>query len=340
MKPYLYLPDDLNGDNDNAHVGQNERLIISVPGMAPPNRPVDEPPAQASSERSKSQSAHRINKLPRLPEGSKIQKRALPRRQQAASSKSHLVYVSTSTPFMAIVSRVRKRLDKSLQGRAPSTRGMNLAQRVEMLQRDGGTRNADGPGKCEVIVLGTGRAIEKTLQVASWFMGQGDCLVRVHTKTVGTVDDVVVEGDEFGGDSRVRKLNCLEVVVSLKRLGLGVPFEYLSGGVSTSRPVDSSLTGSIPWVHCFNVSAFGLPDDATLGFHCPDDRCSPVIGLPRSMVDKVVLSRGLLGSQNHPGRAKQRIQPASSHFSPAFKVWISVTQPADSSQTYSLCMGL
>lgn len=115
---------------------------------------------------------------------------------------------------MAIVRRVRKRLDKSLEGRAPSTRGMNLEQRVEMLQRDGG---ADGPGKCEVIVLGTGKAIEKTLQVAGWFMGQGDCLVQVRTKTVGTVDDVVVEGDEFGGDfSRVRKVSCLEAVVSLK----------------------------------------------------------------------------------------------------------------------------
>ncbi|ROT41028.1 hypothetical protein SODALDRAFT_322248 [Sodiomyces alkalinus F11] len=187
--------------------------------MAPTNRPVEQSPAQASLGSSKNQSAPQINKLPKLPEGFKIQKRALPRRQQPASSKSHLVYVSTSTPFMAIVNRVRKRLDKSLQGRAPSTRGMNLAQRVEMLHRDGGTRggNADGSAKCEVIVLGTGKAVEKTLQVASWFMAQGDCLVQVRTKTVGTVDDVVVEGDEFGGDdARVRKMSCLEVVVTLK----------------------------------------------------------------------------------------------------------------------------
>jgi ribonuclease P/MRP protein subunit POP7 len=66
-----------------------------------------------------------------------------------------------------------------------------------------------------VTVLGTGKAVEKTLSLASWFAQEGDCDVRLTTKTVATVDDVIVEQ---GGDdeSRVRKLSCLEVCISLK----------------------------------------------------------------------------------------------------------------------------
>ncbi|KAM0323667.1 hypothetical protein ACHAQA_008602 [Verticillium albo-atrum] len=157
---------------------------------------------------------YRHDKLPRLPEGSKIQKRAIPRRQQPASSNERLIYVSASTPFMAVVKRVRNQLDSSLKDRAPSTKKLSLAQRVSLLNRDNGT---SGESNCEVLVLGTGRAIEKTLSVASWFEQQPDCQVEVRTRTVSTVDDVVVEGDEFGGDeSRVRRVSCLEAAIRLK----------------------------------------------------------------------------------------------------------------------------
>ncbi|WYZ39555.1 hypothetical protein EsH8_III_001469 [Colletotrichum jinshuiense] len=155
-----------------------------------------------------------MNKLPQLPKGSKIQKRALPRRQQPVSSKSQLIYVSSSTPFMSAVSRVRKQLDKSLKGNVPSTRGMSLNQRVDLLHRDEGTKGGNG----EAVVLGTGKAIEKVLSVAAWFTEQSDCEVEVRTRTIGTVDDVVLEGDDdgFGDESRVRKVSCLEVTVRLR----------------------------------------------------------------------------------------------------------------------------
>ncbi|RNJ59968.1 hypothetical protein D7B24_000685 [Verticillium nonalfalfae] len=147
---------------------------------------------------------YRHEKLPRLAEGSKIQKRAIPRRQQPASSNERLIYVSSSTPFMSVVKRVRKQLDRSLQDRAPSTKKLSLAQRVNLLNRDTSTV---GESNCEVLVLGTGKAIEKTLSVASWFEQQPDCQVQVRTRTVATVDDVVMEGDEFGGDeSRKRRM--------------------------------------------------------------------------------------------------------------------------------------
>ncbi|KAK2771926.1 hypothetical protein CKAH01_14137 [Colletotrichum kahawae] len=195
-------------------------------------------PTHPTSQPGKSDSSSKkhvsIDKLPRLPQGtcnippftlschppisanttpgSKIQKRALPRSQQPVSSKSRLIYVSSSTPLMAVVSRVRKQLDRALKGNVPSTKGMSLPQRVDLLHRDGGTK-AEG----EAVVLGTGKAVEKVLSVAAWFEEQGDCVVEIRTRTVGTVDDVVVEDDDgFGGEGRVRRVSCLEVTVKLR----------------------------------------------------------------------------------------------------------------------------
>lgn len=138
------------------------------------------------------------------------------RRQQSASSRTRPIHVSTSTPFMAVISRVRKELDKCLQSQAsgPSTRGLGLAQRVELLHRSDAARGSN----CEVLVRGTGRAIEKTLQAAGWFMAHGDYEIDIRTRTVDTVD--VVESSEgpspLDDERRVRRMNCFEVAVRLK----------------------------------------------------------------------------------------------------------------------------
>jgi ribonuclease P/MRP protein subunit POP7 len=61
--------------------------------------------------------------------------------------------------------------------------------------------------------------VEKTLSVASWFEQQDDCEVALRTKTVGTVDDVVLGENEDGDvedESRVRRMSCLEVSLKLK----------------------------------------------------------------------------------------------------------------------------
>ncbi len=92
---------------------------------------------------------------------------------------------------------------------------MSLARRVETLQRDDND-GSDGSG-VEAVVLGTGKAIEKCVAVASWFSNQRDCLVGVRTRTVGTVDDVVVEDDEGPADeSRVRRVSAMEVSIRLR----------------------------------------------------------------------------------------------------------------------------
>ncbi|KAI5467837.1 Rpp20 subunit of nuclear RNase MRP and P-domain-containing protein [Mariannaea sp. PMI_226] len=154
-----------------------------------------------------------MEKLAPIPSGARIEKRPLTRRQPPASSKSRIIYVSSRTPFMAVVKRVRKQLDASLQRVGAAPKNASVHSRVEALKRAGGETRGEGS---VVAVMGTGKAIEKTLAVASWFEQQGDCLVEVRTGTAATIDDVVVEDADVEDESRLRKLSYLEVSIKLK----------------------------------------------------------------------------------------------------------------------------
>ncbi|KAF7549768.1 hypothetical protein G7Z17_g6155 [Cylindrodendrum hubeiense] len=145
--------------------------------------------------------------------GGRVEKRPLTRRQPPASSKSRIIYVSSSTPFMAVVKRVRKQLDTSLQTVGAAPKNASVHSRIQALERTAGEIQEDGG---VVVVMGTGRAVERTLSVASWFEQQGDCLVEVRTRTVGTIDDVIVEDEDVENESRLRKMSCLEVSIKLK----------------------------------------------------------------------------------------------------------------------------
>ncbi|KAG8667410.1 hypothetical protein FPOAC2_12577 [Fusarium poae] len=151
-----------------------------------------------------------LTKLPVISEGARIEKRPLTRRQAPASPKSRIIYVSSKAPFMAVVKRARKQLDASLKKTDAAPKYATLHARVESLKRTSGSVDSG-----IVTVLGAGKAIEKTLSLASWFEQEGDCEVEIKTGTIGTIDDVVVEGDEED-ESRLRKLNCLEVRIKLK----------------------------------------------------------------------------------------------------------------------------
>ncbi|KAM5348829.1 hypothetical protein ACJ41O_008652 [Fusarium nematophilum] len=152
-----------------------------------------------------------------LPTGARIEKRPLTRRQPPASSKSRIIYVSSKTPFMAVVKRVRKQLDASLRTTDAAPKNASVHERVRALERTAAAGGGAGGDGAIVTVMGTGRAIEKTLAVAGWFEQEGDCEVEVRTSTVATVDDVVVDGDgDVEDESRLRKLNCLEVSIKFK----------------------------------------------------------------------------------------------------------------------------
>ncbi|KOS20968.1 hypothetical protein ESCO_004086 [Escovopsis weberi] len=154
--------------------------------------------------------------------GAKLRKRPLIRRQIPASSKSSTIYVSSRSPFMSIVKRAQKLLDKSLRNTAAAPRNATLHSRVAALERGAGS--GSGPGTTQggtvVRVLATGKAIERAVHAASWFEQRGDCAVEMRTRTTATVDDVTVAGDDdcFGAEdeSRLRKLSVLEICISLK----------------------------------------------------------------------------------------------------------------------------
>lgn len=101
--------------------------------------------------------------------------------------------------------------------------------------REGGGSGVGGDGPREgqevVWVKGTGRCVQRALQVASFFQGKGDVGVWLRTGSVWAVDDVVVDEDEDdrgdgGGDvsedeeeipeTRTRQVSVLEVGLWLK----------------------------------------------------------------------------------------------------------------------------
>lgn len=133
---------------------------------------------------------------------------------------------------MSAVRRVEKLLDRSLRNAtAAAPRNASLHARVKALRRHADCSDStaaatadddddaqDAVGATRVAVLGTGRAVEKTLGLAAWFEQRGDCVVGIKTGSVGAIDDIIVDDGEGGVDeeSRVRMTSCLEVVVSLR----------------------------------------------------------------------------------------------------------------------------
>lgn len=137
---------------------------------------------------------------------------------------------------MAVVKRVLKAVENGPQ----KTKGLPLSARIAALGvgggatdrsggRDAGKEGAERDGDDEVLVVGTGRAIEKTLNVAAWLDRRKELKVSLRTRSVGAVDDVVPvvgeEGDAQGGDgedlvaedmTRVRWVSCLEVGVRMR----------------------------------------------------------------------------------------------------------------------------
>ncbi|RYO85562.1 hypothetical protein DL766_007543 [Monosporascus sp. MC13-8B] len=174
-----------------------------------------------------------VNKLPPIPRGSKVVKRRISERAPSTHS-AHRIYINTKSPFWSVTARVRKQLDKNLRqasyankaftNKLAGRKNASLDERVRAIRRyqQGGSASASGIGledAGEVLVLATGRAIEKAVNVASFFRKQGDCVVQLRTTSVGAVDDIIAEGDEefpAGDETRKRMVSCLEVSIKLR----------------------------------------------------------------------------------------------------------------------------
>lgn len=170
-----------------------------------------------------------VTKLPPLPKGASVHS-SLVSARAPSTHRAHRFYVNPKSPFRSITTRVRKQLDKilrtasSLDPQAPTTKlakrsTMSVAARTHNLQRDPGNSGIGLETAREVVVLGTGRAIEKVVHVAAFFRGQPDCDVTLRTASVRAVDEITVEGDEHEGSPeqrRARMVSCLEAHIRLK----------------------------------------------------------------------------------------------------------------------------
>lgn len=188
--------------------------IRSQPPSATKPQPFSEKPDKNVAKRARSNTGRipstlladitfeRKNKpQPRLPPNHKIQKRPIIHPPIAAPyagpDVQKVVYVSRNTPIMAAVKRVRKLLDQ--------VEKRNL-QREGVLGNNKRTGNT-GPGAQktkriineEILVKGSGRAIEQAVKVGEWFKrhaedGDGGWVVNVRPSSVKVVDDIVEDG--------------------------------------------------------------------------------------------------------------------------------------------------
>ncbi|KAK4186333.1 Rpp20 subunit of nuclear RNase MRP and P-domain-containing protein [Podospora australis] len=183
------------------------------------------------------------NKLAAIPKGSRIHKRPLPipppRRtlntrvvstsssSQAADTDGYIppprapytviIKVASSASFMSLVKRVRKALESNAS-RRQKTKGLPLTAQIAALnvQHKNGGRTLAGPiedALDDVVLIATGRAIQKAVDVGAYFTREQDLTVLARTRTVQAIDDIeMVDEDAEEEDSvRVRQVSCLEV---------------------------------------------------------------------------------------------------------------------------------
>ncbi|KAI2611876.1 Rpp20 subunit of nuclear RNase MRP and P-domain-containing protein [Hypoxylon sp. NC1633] len=172
-------------------------------------------------------------KLPPVPKGATLHRRPTPTRIPSTHT-ARRIYITAKTPFRSVTARVRKQLDKNLReasaantaftNRLASNKTASLDDRIRAIARQTSASQSSGTGiglenAGEVVVLGTGRAIPKVVEVALFFQKQRDCVVQMRTGSVSAVDDVVLEGEEEGGGQggeRARMMSSLEASIRLK----------------------------------------------------------------------------------------------------------------------------
>ncbi|KIH93783.1 hypothetical protein SPBR_09176 [Sporothrix brasiliensis 5110] len=146
-------------------------------------------------------------------------KRAILGRGQPASAAVKplgVLFVGTKAPFMSVVKRAIKTLDKGPGGaRWSSTKVKTLPERIALAQEapiHAATTAATGTGtgsiykaarQREVVILGTSHAISKLALVAAWFQRQQNYVVTVRTRSAVSIDDVYtfVGGEAEDGDN-------------------------------------------------------------------------------------------------------------------------------------------
>lgn len=138
----------------------------------------------------------------------------------AGPSQQKVVYISTNTPFMSAVTRVRKTL-AIMDKRSIS----NEKSRAAALARVGDPSSRQ-PHKEPIVLKATNRAIEKTLGLALFFQQQAGFAVRIRTGTISVVDDVVLregrnaepaveEAAVVVPETQIRRMSTVEVEIRM-----------------------------------------------------------------------------------------------------------------------------
>lgn len=107
-----------------------------------------------------------------------------------------VVYISSKTPFMSAMKRVKqllKYVDKRSMQSVLSSRGKNSSTPAT---------TSDEKAE-EVLIKATGKAIDKALNLALYFQGQQDCAVRINTGSVNAIDDLIQTAELSGVDQEV-----------------------------------------------------------------------------------------------------------------------------------------
>ncbi|MCJ1308286.1 hypothetical protein MMC25_001939 [Agyrium rufum] len=152
--------------------------------------------ASPTKTKSPPKTEYKPTKLQRLPSNARIEKRpilhpAIPS-PYTNSQNPKVVYISTKTPFVSAVKRVRKLLslmEKRNMGKIDLVDGPGMdKQKLKAL----GKRSKRSE---EVLLKATSRAIEKALSLGLYFQGQGDCRIRIRTGGVSVIDDIVQKED-------------------------------------------------------------------------------------------------------------------------------------------------
>ncbi|KAM7197945.1 ribonucleases P/MRP protein subunit POP7 [Naviculisporaceae sp. PSN 640] len=190
-------------------------------------------------------------KLPPLPKGSRIHKRPLPNapfnlrqarrdhkqivRQNAAASQqvvpdldgyimppraphTVIIKVSSSSPFMSVVKRVRKALENGPQ----KTKGLPLTARIAALEveKDKKAKESNNGNISDalddVVLIGTGRAIPKCVDIGCFFTREKDLRVIPRTRSIAAIEDIEMDDDDddeadIEDGVRTKSISVLEV---------------------------------------------------------------------------------------------------------------------------------
>jgi ribonuclease P/MRP protein subunit POP7 len=144
----------------------------------------------------------------------------------SGANEPKVVYIKHHTPFMSAVQRVKRLIAEIEKRAAQSVTATTKKSRQDPILAAASADMSDVPAfHEEICVKGTGRAIEKVLNLAAWFgQRQQELGIRVRLETNSTlaIDDIELpddamkmEGESKASDTRIRNLSVLLFKISL-----------------------------------------------------------------------------------------------------------------------------